>query len=211
MSDLCYFCKAPYIEHVPVAARTQEPYNTGMDSKTAMDLHKAELAKRAAEFDSRFVPLSHISAGAANSRQEGGAHYSSTDAVGTCPHCHKDLQHWDWSHNLRGLEYAITKYIARWREKDRLESLKKAIHYTQKLIEIHFPEVTVRVEYSNKSVREVGADQACGGEAMAGSTPTHSENLGPQKWVWCPEQVIMRGNILRCINGIGHGAMHEFN
>lgn len=109
----------------------------------------------------------------ANDYMVGGSHYKSPDAVGMCPHCRMPVEHWDWSFNLRGLEYAATKYIARWRDKGGLESLKKAIHYTQKLINIHFPGVVVHVSYqeqkSNLSVRGGVAP----GQGVAQGTASH--------------------------------------
>ena len=110
----------------------------------AIELHKRQIA-----FES---------GSKANTRQEGGSHYQKSDATGTCPKCGSTIQHWDWSHNLRGLEYAATKYIARWRDKDGLNSLKKAIHYLQKLIEIHFPDVVVNVTFTNRA--QLGGNRA---------------------------------------------------
>lgn len=129
----------------------------------------------------------------ANDRQEGGSHYQRLDATGTCPKCGSAVQHWDWAHNLRGLEYAATKYIARWRDKGGLESLKKAIHYIQKLIEIHFTNVVVTVSYSNriaeqsggssgqyskgeqysKELRKPRGPEAQGSPGLAGSSASH--------------------------------------
>lgn len=103
----------------------------------------------------------------------GGSHYKSPDTTGMCPHCRRPVEHWDWSFNLRGLEYAATKYIARWRDKDGLASLKKAIHYVQKIINIHFPEVVVTVSYSNNAGR--GVSKVTSGKEVAKGSPTHPE------------------------------------
>lgn len=56
--------------------------------------------------------------------QEGGNHYAA------------EYQHWDWAEDsgMGSLEYAATKYIARWRKKDGLKDLKKARSYVLKLI-----------------------------------------------------------------------------
>jgi len=64
---------------------------------------------------------------AANQIQHGGDHYA---AVG--------LQHWDLCemYGIGYLESAATKYLYRWRNKNGLEDLMKALHYTQKLIEL---------------------------------------------------------------------------
>lgn len=61
----------------------------------------------------------------ANSRQIGGEHYKSA------------YQHWDFVRML-GLDYLpaqITRYLARWRKKNGIEDLEKAIHYLQKFME----------------------------------------------------------------------------
>lgn len=63
----------------------------------------------------------------ANDQQVGGDHYKS------------EYQHWDFI-ELNGIGYleaAATKYVARWRRKDGLRDLEKALHYTDKLIELH--------------------------------------------------------------------------
>lgn len=68
-------------------------------------------------------------AGLANQKQEGGTHYSA--------HGQKDLQHWDVV-RIFDLGYLIgnaTKYLFRWRNKNGVEDLKKAIHYIEKQIE----------------------------------------------------------------------------
>lgn len=63
----------------------------------------------------------------ANDNQVGGDHYKS------------EYQHWDFI-ELNGIGYleaAATKYVARWRKKGGLRDLEKALHYTDKLIELH--------------------------------------------------------------------------
>ena len=62
----------------------------------------------------------------ANDMQVGGSHYSS------------GYQHWDFVHDaLCGLylEGQITKYVARWRKKNGLQDLEKALHFAMKLAE----------------------------------------------------------------------------
>jgi len=61
-----------------------------------------------------------------NDKQVGGKHYK----------C--NYQHWDLVCDL-GLNYlegCITKYVARWRKKNGIEDLHKAVHYLEKLISI---------------------------------------------------------------------------
>lgn len=72
--------------------------------------------------------------GPANSRQVGGTHYKET-AV-SCPHCGHLLEHWDVFGMWDGLLYSATKYIWRWKQKDGVKGLLKAIHYLQKRIEV---------------------------------------------------------------------------
>lgn len=63
----------------------------------------------------------------ANDRQVGGNHYDS------------EYQHWDWAIDvgLGPIEYAATKYVARWKKKDGAQALEKARHYVQKIREAH--------------------------------------------------------------------------
>lgn len=62
----------------------------------------------------------------ANETQVGGSHYQSS------------TQHWDVVIKLYGPGYLIgnaTKYVTRWRKKNGVQDLKKALHYVDKLIE----------------------------------------------------------------------------
>lgn len=63
----------------------------------------------------------------ANAIQHGGDHYKS-----------KPIQPWDYivSNGLGFLEGNAVKYLSRWRDKNGVEDLKKAMHYIEKLIEI---------------------------------------------------------------------------
>lgn len=63
----------------------------------------------------------------ANSKQEGGSHYAG------------DYQHWDFVCECLGgryLEGNLTKYIARWRKKNGLQDIRKALHYLLKIREL---------------------------------------------------------------------------
>jgi len=61
-----------------------------------------------------------------NQKQVGGSHYQKLDPAP-----------WDvvikW--NLGYLEGTALKYIARWRDKNGVEDIKKAIHFLEKLVE----------------------------------------------------------------------------
>ena len=70
----------------------------------------------------------------ANDRQVGGEHYRNTEV--TCPHCGGKLQHWDIFGLWEGLLYAATKYLWRWKQKDGVQGLEKAVHYIEKRIEV---------------------------------------------------------------------------
>lgn len=62
-----------------------------------------------------------------NKKQVGGSHYKK----------YENLQPWDvvlkW--NLGYLEGTALKYIARWKDKNGLEDIRKAIHFLEKLVE----------------------------------------------------------------------------
>jgi len=64
----------------------------------------------------------------ANSKQEGGSHYAGS------------YQHWDFVCEVLGgryLEGNLTKYIARWRKKNGLQDIRKALHYLLKIRELY--------------------------------------------------------------------------
>ncbi len=63
----------------------------------------------------------------ANDKQVGGEHYKSKNG----------LQHWDLVEmfNLGYLIGCATKYLFRWRNKNGVEDLRKAVHYIEKQIE----------------------------------------------------------------------------
>ena len=61
----------------------------------------------------------------ASERQVGGTHYAG------------EVQHWTYCirSETPNLEYAASKYVARWRKKAGVQDLEKAIHYLEKRIE----------------------------------------------------------------------------
>lgn len=73
----------------------------------------------------------------ANDRQVGGSHYQKGK-----------VQHWDLVALTRTsyLEGNATKYLSRWREKNGLQDLQKALHYVDKILEL-----AVNVGYHNRS------------------------------------------------------------
>lgn len=74
----------------------------------------------------------------ANDRQVGGSHYQ--EVTGVCPHCRKEIQHWDLYALAPYLIGNATKYVTRCLLKNGRQDLEKAIHYIQKLIERQYPE-----------------------------------------------------------------------
>ncbi len=63
----------------------------------------------------------------ANTTQVGGDHYKT------------EYEHWDFveAHGLGYLEAAATKYVTRWRTKNGVQDLQKALHYIDKLMELY--------------------------------------------------------------------------
>jgi hypothetical protein len=69
----------------------------------------------------------------ANDKQIAGTHYQGA------------MQPWDFiiSNNLGYLEGTAIKYLARWRKKNGIEDLRKAIHFIEKLIETELAKPSV--------------------------------------------------------------------
>ena len=65
----------------------------------------------------------------ANERQVSGSHYK--------PKKEGSIQHWDYCvrSETPNLEYAASKYVTRWRKKNGIVDLEKALHYVEKRIE----------------------------------------------------------------------------
>ncbi len=63
---------------------------------------------------------------AANARQVGGNHYAGA------------VQHWDvvWNYRMPYFPAQITRYVARHAKKAGLQDLEKALHYTDKYLEL---------------------------------------------------------------------------
>ena len=68
-----------------------------------------------------------VNAKLANEKQVGGNHYRG-----------KAIQPWDYivGNKLGYLEGNIIKYVSRWKDKNGVQDLEKALHYLQKLIEV---------------------------------------------------------------------------
>ena len=64
----------------------------------------------------------------ANNKQIGGAHYQVKAGA---------VQHWDYcdANDVPYLESACSKYVLRWRDKNGLQDLEKALHYLEKRVE----------------------------------------------------------------------------
>lgn len=61
-----------------------------------------------------------------NEKQVGGTHYKTA------------IQPWDYiaANSIGYFEGNVIKYVSRWRQKNGVEDLKKAVHYLQKLIDL---------------------------------------------------------------------------
>jgi len=75
----------------------------------------------------------------ANDKQHGGQHYKK----------YGDIQPWDvviaW--NLGYLEGTALKYIARWKDKNGVEDILKAIHFLEKLVEVERAKQETTIEH----------------------------------------------------------------
>lgn len=64
----------------------------------------------------------------ANDRQVGGSHYKK-----------HGVQHWDYvvANAVPYLPAQVSRYVSRWADKNGAEDLEKALHYVDKMIEVH--------------------------------------------------------------------------
>lgn len=105
----------------------------------------------------------------ANKIQHGGDHYKK----------YGDFQPWDaviaWK--LGYLEGTALKYIARWRDKNGIEDIRKAIHFLEKLVEVETANAkskeVLRTDYFRNQLRGVGWD--C--DSTVSGSPDSSANL----------------------------------
>ena len=122
----------------------------------------------------------------ANEDQIGGTHYK--DTAMHCPHCRSELQHWDvsWYSNFDMFQYAITKYIWRWRMKDGVEALRKARHALDKYIEVIEYEALVR-EYSPPAAAgragDTPEDRDSGRDGGGIPEQRREDNCGPRRGI----------------------------
>jgi len=66
-----------------------------------------------------------------NERQVAGDHYKNSE-----------IQPWDYIHS-QGLNFLagnVVKYVSRYKKKNGIEDLQKALHYLEKLIEVETPQ-----------------------------------------------------------------------
>lgn len=81
----------------------------------------------------------------ANDKQVGGEHYKA------------DYQHWDFMADIYGQSYfkaQITRYVSRWRKKNGLQDLKKAVHYSEKLYELVYGGMHISQQVSSELVNK---------------------------------------------------------
>ena len=81
----------------------------------------------------------------ANQNQVGGTHYKT------------NYEHWDLVvfTDMGYLEGNITKYMTRWRKKDGVKDLLKALHYLNKLIEVYAIYGSARMQSHERVMEEV--------------------------------------------------------
>lgn len=105
------------------------------------------------------TPAAEADVPKANAIQVGGVHYKTP------------MEHWDFieRNRLRYVEGCATKYVTRWKKKGGKEDLKKALHYTDKMIELHAEGTLKPLPYGLKvSVAEFAAANDLGAiETMA--------------------------------------------
>jgi hypothetical protein len=131
----------------------------------------------------------------ANEKQIAGDHYKK----------YGDLQPWDvvikW--NLGYLEGTALKYIARWRDKGGIDDIKKAIHFLEKLVEIHsptanYPTTSTGIVTQREGQRSVSVDLYSGERSY--NSPSSSQQFRDsdyplstsgalEEWIkWCKSQ-----------------------
>lgn len=99
--------------------------------------------------------IGKIMDGEANKIQVGGTHYKNDPLV--CPKCGHKMEHWDvsWLWNWDMFQYNVTKYLLRWRSKNGLQDLHKALHHLQKYVEM----VAADLVRGGSVARKVSQDQ----------------------------------------------------
>ena len=87
-----------------------------------------------------------------NDIQIGGSHYK------------KDYQHWDFvcDTDLHYLLGCATKYVARWKDKNGIEDLKKSLHYIDKAEDrdIFPPASYITNPYVGKFCQQLGREES---------------------------------------------------
>lgn len=113
---------------IEVIGSAEALFQANMNSTRDNDTPEDSIRKRALWGNK---PDSEIRAkmtgGRANDVQIGGDHYKQ-----------QKIQHWDYviANDIPYMEAQIIKYVSRWRTKNGLQDLEKALHFLQKLIEV---------------------------------------------------------------------------
>lgn len=126
----------------------------------------------------------------ANERQVGGAHYRS------------GMQHWDLISQYQGSVYligCITKYLTRWRKKNGLQDLEKALHYLDKLMELVQAQGTADPNFPRNSDGEIYASMY------------HQSVPKDVIRVFAVENDIGRDEFIAIENMLTFSSMHELN
>ena len=107
----------------------------------------------------------------ANTKQVGGDHYQD------------GIQPWDYilSHDLGYLEGNIIKYVTRYKRKNGVQDLQKALHYLEKLIEIQnggLQPSSTGNRKANKTVQRSSAKEpVCGSATDSRANTSRSETI----------------------------------
>lgn len=103
----------------------------------------------------------------ANARQIGGTHYKTAK------------EHWDWAeeNGLGYLEAYATKYVTRARKSGGVQSLEKALHCLEKLMELRFTLGRSNRAYPTDPRRARGVDEAFGAANGLTAQETHACHL----------------------------------
>ena len=80
----------------------------------------------------------------ANNKQVGGSHYKAP------------IECWDYilANDIGYLEGTAIKYLTRWRKKNGIEDIQKAIHFLEKLVEVEKAKQEVSVHTTLDSVHQ---------------------------------------------------------
>jgi hypothetical protein len=148
----------------------------------------------------------------ANDRQEGGDHYRKIPGE----------QHWDRAVRLGFdfFQYMITKYVERCWEKNGLEDLRKALHFTQKYIEVSAAAERLGVLEAKRARVHLALEQVILQQAQQLKTDSaEAARANAAALDWLMKNVIATpdgtftmpdGSTYDCLRGKPHGTFYDF-